>query len=106
MGRAKQQMMDDQNNGELVEFLTELFEQDTLFGAIEGITKQILGKGIDSISEKQRAAIDGFVEKYIDDIECETCSNGNVGALTDYNYINENGICPTCEYDREKYMKD
>jgi hypothetical protein len=106
MGLVKQWMLDNEYNNSLTEFLKQLLDNDELSGAIEGITKQILDKGVDSLKGAQRPVIESFVENYTRNIECERCSNGNVAELTDYIFITENGLCPMCEYDREKFMED
>ncbi|PCE62898.1 hypothetical protein [Sediminicola luteus] len=106
MGLVKQWMFDNEYNNSLTEFLRQLLENDQLTGAIEGITKQILDKGIASLKGAQRPVIESFVENYTRNIECERCSNGNLSELTDYLFIEENGLCPMCEYDREKFMID
>jgi rubrerythrin len=106
MGRVKQEMMDNEYNQDLVDFLKTKLDQDELSGAIQGITKQLVDQGIESLKGNQKSAIESFVEKYSQKFECEVCSNGNVSTLSDYLHIEENSICPMCEYDREKYMKD
>jgi len=106
MGQAKKWMIEQEYNDDLIEFLRQLLENEKLSGAIEGIAKQILGKGIDSLKGKQKPIIESFVKSYTKSIECERCVNGNVTGLTDYLFIEENGLCPMCEYDREKYMND
>lgn len=106
MGQVKQWMLENQYNEGLIDFLKELLNKDELKGAIEGITKQILDQGIESLKGKQRPVIDSFVKKYIENNTCERCDNGNVSVLTDYIFISENRLCPMCEYDREKFMRD
>ena len=106
MGRAKEAMMEDENNLGLIEFLEELITRDELEGTVAGITKQVIAKGVNSMSDKQKAVIDKFVEKYKLDYECDICLNGNINRLTDYFNVMEKGVCPMCEYDREKFMRD
>lgn len=106
MGFVKQQMLDDEADGELIDFLKELDKRDELEGALSGITKQALGKGVRSLSTIQKAVIDGFVEKYRKNHTCEMCSNGNVSTLMDYIEIEDEGICSMCQYDRDKFMRD
>jgi len=56
-----------------------------------------MDKGIKALKGKQRPVIESFVDKYMENFECEICSNGNVNSLQDYMYIEEVGICSTCE---------
>lgn len=106
MGLVKQWMLDNEYNNSLIEFLRQLLNNDELSGPIEGITKKILADGIDSLKGKQRPVIESFVENYTRNIECERCGNGNISELADYIFISENGFCPMCESDREKFMED
>lgn len=106
MGRAKQAMFDNENNDDLIEFLKQLIETEEITGVANGIAKQVIDKGVDSMSEKQKSVIDNLVDGYRKKNECKRCSNGNVDSLTDYLFIAKNGLCPMCEYDREKFMKD
>jgi hypothetical protein len=106
MSYVKRWLMENEYNQELVDFLQQLLEEGELYGAIEGITKQIIDRGVESLKGNQRPAIDSFVEDYTKNISCERCDNGNVSVLTDYLYIKENDFCPMCDYDREKFMRD
>jgi hypothetical protein len=106
MGQAKHAMEENEANGNLVEFLEELLGQDAFSGALQGIAKQAVGKSFESLSSKQRDVVAKFVSGYEKDHECPKCSNGNVSSLTDLIFIAENGLCPICENDREKFMRD
>lgn len=106
MGIAKQSMLDDKENNDLIDFLERLIETDEISGIANGIAKQVIDKGVDSMSEKQKSIIDNLVDSYRKNNECERCLNGNISILTDYLFIAENGLCPMCEYDKEKVMKD
>ena len=106
MGRAKQAMLDNEHNDDLIEFLKQLVETEEITGVANGIAKQVIDKGVNSMSEKQKAVIDKLVEGFKNRNVCERCTNGNVSSLTDYLFIAENGLCPMCEYDRQKFMED
>lgn len=106
MSYTKRILEENQYNQEVVDFLKKLLEEERLYGAIEGITKQILNKGIESLTGNQRPSIDSFIKDYISEITCEMCSNGNVSELKDYLFIEEEGLCPQCNYNKENYMRD
>ncbi|MGQ1944648.1 hypothetical protein [Ornithobacterium rhinotracheale] len=106
MGRVKQLMFDEENNNDLTDFLKQLIDNEKITGTAYGIAKQVIDKGVNSMSKKQKSVIDKLVEKYENSYKCDMCLNGNVSSLTDYLYIAENGLCPMCEYDREKFMRD
>lgn len=71
-----------------------------------GLHNNLINKGVDSFKGVQKPVIDSLVKKYTSKIECARCNNGNISVLTDYIFIEENGLCPMCEYDREKFMKE
>lgn len=106
MGRAKEAMFENEANADLINFLKVLLEQDGLTGAIQGIAKFAVANGVKAMSEKQKNAIDSFVENYKSKYECEVCLNGNVSSLTDYVFLSENTLCPMCDADREKFMSE
>lgn len=106
MGRAKQAMEEHEENRGLTEFLHELLDQDAFSGALAGIAKQVEGKGLNSLSAKQREIVDKFVKNYEKENECKRCGNGNVVNLSDLIFISENGLCPMCENDKEKFLRD
>ena len=108
MGQVKQRMFKEEHNADLTDFLKELIEREEIKDAALRIAKQVLDKGVDSMSEKQKSVIENFVDYYTKNVECERCSNGNVTTFTDYIFIKDNshGLCSMCEYDREQFMKD
>lgn len=106
MGQAKNRLMENQDGGDLPSFLEELLKQDAFKGALEGIAKRTVDKGEESLTSKQKAVLDSYVNRYKKSNVCEVCENDNVTMLSEYIHIAENGVCPTCEYDREKYMRD
>lgn len=108
MGQVKQRMFEEEHNADLTDFLKELIEREEIKDAALGIAKQVIDKGVDSMSEKQKSVIENVVDYYTKNVECERCLNGNVTTLTDYIFIKDNshGLCSMCEYDREQFMKD
>lgn len=106
MGQAKQHMMDKAANDELVDFLQMLLEREELAGALNGIAKQVTTQGSESMKDTQRSVVNNYVESYKLKHECEMCSNDNVSNLIDYIEIADEGICPTCQYDKEKFMNE
>ena len=95
-----------ENDRDIADFFEELLRREALSGAIEGIAKQIIGRGENSITGRQRAVVDNFIQAYEKNNQCDRCSNGNVTSLTDLIFISENGLCPMCDNDREKFMRD
>jgi hypothetical protein len=106
MGSVKQRMLEDFINLDLIDFLKLLITREEINGVALGIAKQVINKGVSSMSERQENVIKKFVESYIEKISCDRCSNGNVTNLTDYVFIkdNSNSFCPMCESDWENYM--
>jgi hypothetical protein len=106
MGQVKRSMEENEANGNLEEFLEEMLKQDAFNGALEGIAKQAVDRGINSLTSRQREVVDKFVHNFEEQNKCPRCSNGNVTSLTDLIYISENELCPMCDNDREKFMRD
>ena len=108
MEQVKQKMLEKEHNSDLEDFLKELIDREEIQDVALGIAKQVLHKGVESMSEKQETVINNFINYYRKNIECAKCANGNVANLTDYIFIKENshGLCPMCEYDRGQFMKD
>ena len=89
MGQVKNRMFEEEYNSDLIDFLSAVIEREEIDGVALGIAKQVLDKGVQSMSEKQKKVIDNFVDYYKKGIECEMCMNGNVSNLTDYIFIKE-----------------
>ena len=92
---------------DLNDFLNHLIRHESIDGPALGIAKKIVSEGINSLSQKQEDIIKKIVQGYMK-YTCERCGNGNVSGLTDYIGIKEDyeTLCPSCQYDREKFMKD
>lgn len=72
MGRAKDTLSGEDG---FEDFLRELIDGDHLEGAALGITKLVISKGEDSLSEKQKHVFRSQVmNEYVVD-ECKRCSN-------------------------------
>jgi len=97
--------IDEAYNNELIDFLEQLITREELESAAFGISKQVIDKGAKSMSPKQKYVINNLVENYKKKTECELCKDGNIGSLTDYIYIVDNGVCPTCKNADGKFMK-
>ena len=95
-----------ENNRDITDFFEELLKREALTGAIEGIAKQIVGKGENSMTSRQREVVDSFIQAYEKKNHCDRCGNGNVTCLTDLIFIADYELCPMCDADREKYMRD
>ena len=106
MGFIKQRMLDEVVDQEWERFLKEMLERDELKGALEGIAKQATTKGINSLKPAQLDVVDKYISRYKGNLTCDMCVNGNIGSVMDYIVINDNGVCPTCEYDKERWMHD
>ena len=105
MGYYKEKMLQEESNDDLKEFFRIALERDLLSSPVNGIALQMLDKGVHTLSNKQRYHIDNYVDHYTN-IECEVCQNNNVASLCDFYDIHEVGICPTCQYNKRKFMED
>lgn len=101
-------MIENEGMSDIVQFLEELIKREEIKDAALGIAKQVISKGVDSMSVKQRQVLDNFIDHYKKHVECDRCSNDNVSNLMDYIFIKDSefGLCPMCEYDRERLMEE
>jgi hypothetical protein len=106
MGFIKQRALDDVVDQDWEKFLKEMLERDELKGALEGIAKRATTLGIASLSLRQMEVVEDFIGRYQANLICNMCVNGNIGSALDYIEINDTGICPTCQYDKERLMRD
>ncbi len=106
MGIAKEMMEESRFNDEIIEFLEEQLRCDELKGAAEGIAKFAIDNGVEKLSEEQRALIDSELAKFKKEHICERCDNDNVSTISEYIHLKDSDLCPMCEYDKEKFMRD
>lgn len=110
MGRAKEKMMEDEllkhQNEELKDFFSKLLERKEIEDPLAGIAKQLIGQGYESLSPKQQQIVNKFIDGYKRSHSCDRCVNGNVSSLADYLHLADNPLCPTCEYDEQRFMED
>ncbi len=106
MGRAKEIMMENQYNDEILGLLKQLVEREEITGAGAGISMRALDKGLNSLSVKQRDVIEKIVSDYKAKHVCKRCDNGNLSSLTDLIDVADDGMCPMCKADEEKYFRE
>lgn len=106
MGQAKKAQYQRGIDDEIVDFLRDKSNRSELDGKIDGITKLILDKGMGALKGFQRPAIEDYIDDYKAGIECDMCENRNVSTLNEYLYVEDFGLCPTCENDRDKIMRE
>ena len=106
MGRAKEEMMRNEEQGDLISFLERLIEREEIEDVALGIAKLAVDKGVEHLSSKQRMVIDSQVDRYKNSQTCSQCENSNVSSLQDYLEIADEGYCSMCQYDQAKYMKE
>ncbi|HRE77125.1 MAG TPA: hypothetical protein PLL09_04785 [Flavobacterium sp.] len=109
MGQAKKRMLELESENDLEDFLSQILDSNIiLHPAVSGIARQVLDKGVESMSERQKNVIDNFVNNFKNDHSCNGCVDGNIGSLTDYIYIfdNSDNLCPTCQNSWDKLMKE
>ncbi len=105
MGYYKEKQLQDEANDDLKEFYRIALERVLLSPPVDGIALQMLDKGVHTLSNKQRYHIDNYVDNYTN-IKCKVCHNDNVASLCDFYDIHEIGLCPMCQYDKQKFMED
>ena len=96
MGQAKKQMMEDQINDEIVDFLESVIESDQIENSALGIAKQAIDRGMESLTEKQTFVIEKFIKDFKKENICKDCEGDNVDSLADYLEVADEGICFFC----------
>lgn len=79
---------------EMNSFLQQLIDGRYLEEPASGITKQAIGKGLDSLSVKQRGIFDKDVIGEYVTAKCPKC--GDRLQWSEMFYIDRHGICPRC----------
>ena len=110
MGQAKKMLMELEEmgrvNDDIFDFFSELNRREALHGAIAGITAQMLDKGIDTLSEKQREALESYAEDFKYKHPCYPCEHDNTSRLMDYIEIMDDGMCPSCRASFERFQEN
>ena len=85
----------DENDDGFTEFLEQIVNMNHLDGAALGITKLVIDKGEDALSEKQRYI---FQKEVLDEFtieECERCGS-NIPWSEMYDAVTEHSLCNYC----------
>ncbi|HGN0598160.1 TPA: hypothetical protein ACKRJ1_001176 [Pseudomonas aeruginosa] len=103
-GRIKEREMgfnDRMDDDGFSEFLSQLLGQ--LDGPAEGITRQVIDKGLDSLSAKQKVVFDRDVMSLVPG----KCSRGcDIPWSEKYEAIDNGGLCSWCAKMKESADKD
>ena len=83
------------DDSEYTDFLEQLVQMDCLEGPSLGITKQVIDKGEESLSEKQLSAFKKHVLDAYTKPNCERCGN-NIQWSEMYDAMTEHGLCGYC----------
>lgn len=87
--------MHSMEDGEFNYFLKQVIDSEGLSDKAEGITRLVLAKGIEVLSEKQRYV---FQTEVIDEYtvqECDRCGN-DVPWSEMFDAVTEDGLCGWC----------
>ena len=88
---------DFDEDAEFAEFLRLLISMKHLDGAVEGITKLVINKGLGALTDKQRYVFDRDVaDPYITE-ECSRCGS-NIPWSEMYEAHDNGGLCGWCDH--------
>ncbi|NOZ36038.1 MAG: hypothetical protein GXO80_12165 [Chlorobi bacterium] len=87
------------------DFLNDVINSEELEGKELGITKLVLDKGYDKLTDKQKYVFDEKVVKYFYIEKCERCFSEIPWSEMFYAY-DYNHLCGYCEHVYEKMMKE
>ncbi|WP_312472561.1 hypothetical protein [Brucella sp.] len=88
-------------------YLQELLDREIIHGgAAEGITRQVIAQGADSLSDKQKFVFERDVFKEHGTPTCENC--GDSISYDDALYAIEEceGRCSSCQHSYDKFMEE
>lgn len=85
-------------------FVEELIKSSRLEGKEAGIAKQMLDKGYDSLSEKQKFVFDKAIENYTID-ECQRCGE-DIPWCEMFEALDNGGYCSYCQHVMEKMNEE
>ncbi|MCC5633988.1 hypothetical protein LC613_42015 [Nostoc sphaeroides CHAB 2801] len=94
--QGKQRLSANDDDNTFNKFLQELIKQNYLQNPALGITKRVISKGVDSLSERQEYVFQTYVEKKFKR-ECTFCRK----TILDMNIPLKYGMCKDC---RTKYQ--
>lgn len=85
-------------------YLKELVSLNYLEGTALGIAKQVITKGVNSLTDKQKYVFQNeVIDKYVKDY-CERCSNSI--PWSEMSIAHETGFCGWCQHQFEKLQND
>ena len=85
-------------------FVEELIKSSRLEGKEAGIAKQMLDKGYDSLSEKQKFVFDKAIENNTID-ECQRCGE-DIPWCEMFEALDNGGYCSYCQHVMEKMNEE
>jgi len=109
-GNRMMEIQEEQDHKDVIEHLLEnetlledvpLKEEDK----VKDIAKLIIDKGLDSLSKKQIYNYKKHIEPKITGSQCEVCETIYT-SLEDIQFLEDNGICGSCQHTKDSIMKD
>ncbi|HPG36175.1 MAG TPA: hypothetical protein PLW78_10965 [bacterium] len=83
------------------DFLQQIVEGGFIEQPVLGITKQVISKGEESLSEKQKAVFRRKVVDFYKGIKCKRCGD-DISWSEKYDAISDHGMCNYCSHKTEK----
>ena len=92
---------DHEEHDDYKDFLQDLVNGNELDGAALGITKQVIDRGQESLSERQEAVFEAEVVKKYPQQDCKRCGTEIPWSEMYYSYDN-GGHCSYCQHQINK----
>ena len=86
---------------DISELLEDLVRYGHLYGAAEGIAKQVISRGLGSLSDKQREVFDKYIKQPYFKEHCERCHSSIPGSEL-YAAWENGGYCGWCSHQMAK----
>ncbi|WP_207215837.1 hypothetical protein [Pseudolysobacter antarcticus] len=94
----------DDNDG-LAEFLIELLEGEHLDGAAAGITRRVIDRGLESLTDKQKFVFERDVMTTFGNATCDACEN-EIPMSEKAHALQNGGMCNYCWHMMEKLKNE
>ncbi|PRX11226.1 UNVERIFIED_ORG: hypothetical protein BCL66_102187 [Martelella mediterranea] len=87
-------------------FLQQLLDGDDIQDAdAEGVTRQVIGEGLGSLTPAQRYVFKHGVEEKFPQPVCEQCGE-TIPWSEAYGHIHGQGLCSSCQHSYDRFMEE
>lgn len=85
----------------IYDFFEEILERTEVLTYQQEIIQRAFINGLDSLSNLELDQIKLYLKLYSTKNTCPVCKNQKVMLVTDFIYVSDHGMCPTCDYESD-----